>query len=719
MAVFSLWREDAARAPVDRLHRQLAAEAHIAPELSLAQTVDTPAGRWQVAAFACATHFYPAKAQVWHAPGQGACLMQGVAWRDEGSGARLIDAAGFAALIDHPAALPDEEVRGEYAVARLLPDGSLIAFTDRTGVHQLFHRPDRPHMIASRAAFLALLADDWTPDAEAGLWLATIGYRAGRASGWRGVRQLGQDEIVRDSAVVQLPSRALALVPERGMSEPLLADGIAQAKKAIQLAAGSGAVELPVTGGKDSRAVLALCLAAGLRDRLTLVTRGLPDHPDVVAARLIADTIGRPHRLDPPRADPAGDDAIEGFVAALETHVYQTDGGIGGWDLLVGDEPGTVTMLSGHLGEVLKGVAKQPLADGDPIAMVAAQAPFDPMGLLLPAAHVRLATALAAEVGEMQVTGAQTGDLADLFYWRNRVPNWLGGIRGVRAHEAQPIMPLGAPALLDLAFRLTPAERASGLIHFRIVQDCAPHLLALPFAHQQWSQALPGAPNVAPRVAPPDLPLFGNWQWRINRSPALRLWLWDLFAGLDIPLWGGLNRAALIGRLEKHRFDYRDGIALLGIVAAAFHQAGFVRPRKIGAPASGSSGRPVRVLTVAAPSVAVTGHIDTVSGAARRDGERIVLTARTGVIEIGGWAWAPSVPGAGVGIIATADGREVARGDAVRPRPDLRDAGIGNGAYGFTLKIDAATLSAATRLIIAQDASEIASFALVDESRSA
>ena len=721
MALFALWRDEDGMAQDDLLHARLLAESHLVPERVTRRALATPGGTWQLAAFAAPTHFHAADDQVWSAAGGGACVMQGVMWRASAGVPRPLDARAIAALLDRADARLPDDVCGEYAVARLLPDGTLLAMADTAGVHQLFHRPDRPHMVANRAAFLAVLTGDWTPDPASGAWLGAIGYRVGGASGWRGVHQVPQAHGFVDGRMQPLP-RPDNFAQARGMAaggDALLDEGIAQAIGAVRLAAGDAPLDLPITGGKDSRAVLALCLAAGLRDRLTLFTRGHAGHPDVRAGQRIAAALGVPHRREPPRGgDAPADLAVDGFVEALTAHTYQTDGGMGGWDLLVARAPGTETLLTGHLGEVLKSFGKDAAeAVEDPIAMVRLQSPFDPMGLLRPETTARLASALRDQMDTALAEGALAGDLPDLFYYRNRVPNWLGGVRGVRAHERQPVMPLGVPALQRLAFRLTPGERRKELLHFWIVQGCAPELLALPFAHQRWSADLPDAPLTEPLLAVADAPLFGSWQWSLNHHPAIRAWLSDFVAGTDLPLWEAIDRATLRVRLRSRRFDYRDAISLLGIVVAAFHQAGLVVPCKIGAAGSdhGDGGRP----TLSAPSFPerswpIEGHIDVVAGAAERAGAGLRTIGR-GPATLAGWAFAPDWPGAAPTIEARADGRPVGQAYPTLNRPDLAAAGIGVGSHGFALTLDTAALDGAAALTLAHGGAVLATLPIVRE----
>ena len=670
MALFAIWQEgfgdDAA----------LLAEAHIVPE----RIVSHRLGPWHLYALSCASHFYEADAQVWIDPDGGVCIIHGLIWRTGASG--LLDARAVAGLLDVPGATLPHDVAGEYVVARLHADFTLEAFGDPAGLHQLFRAEDDAPIVSNRAAFVALLAGEGRPDRDSALWLGTIGYRVGLASGWAGVRQLGQGaRLTADASGVRVTQRPFALPPARGFDPNLAGEGLEQAKAAIRLAAADAPLDLPITGGKDSRVVLAIALAAGLKDRLTLFTRGYAGHPDVEVGAMIAERLGVPHRREPPLgSDLPADLGPADFMTRLWITAFQADGGMGGWDNVIGTQIGRETLVSGHLGEVLKAYAKRPPeGELDPAGMVRLQAPFDPMDVLRPEARARLIEALRRQMAEARAAGAEEADLPDLFYWRNRVPNWLGGIRGIKAFERQPVLPLGVPALMKLAFRMTGAERKVELAHYKLIEAAAPELIDLPFAHQSWDPAL-GAPAVAPVLAAAGSALFGSWQWSVNRVPGVRAALAELFASVEIPLWDDVDRARLIDALHQRRFDYFDLISLLGFAVAAIHQSGLALPVKLGGEA------PLLLADDEAPPVA--GHVD-------------ILEIESGEVRIGGWAWAPDWPGAGVAVEARLDGRPVAVAAADLRRPDLAAAGIGHGRHGFSIRFDAGLLDGAARISVA------------------
>lgn len=705
MALFAIWHETAAPQAAEDLHAALLAEAPIVPEQITAAAMETANGRWQLSAFACASHFYGAKAQVWIDPAGGACVIHGLAWRIGIDAAVPLDARAAAGLLDRPGVRLPGDIAGEFAIARLHRCGTLEAFGDPAGLHQLFYPVDDAAIISNRAGFVATISGRKQPDPDAGLWLGAIGYRVGRASAWAGVRQLHQGaRLSADEAGSRICRAEFRLPARRGYDRggaALLCEGMEQAKAAIRLAADKGSLDLPITGGKDSRAVLALALAAGLRP--SLFTRGYAGHPDVVVGELIAARTGLTHRREPPLgSDLRADLSPQAFLRLLATIAWQADGNMGGWDNVSGRTVGQETLVSGHLGEVLKAYAKRmPEGPLDPVAMVRLQAPFDPMDVLHAPARARLSDQLADQMATARNAGAEEGDLPDLFYWHNRVPNWLGGIRGIKSFERQPILPLGVPALMRLAFQMTAAERKTELAHYKLIEAAAPALIDLPFAHQSWDPAL-GAPVVPPILAAAGSALFGSWQWSINRAPGVRAALAALFAATEIPLWDDVDRARLIDALHHRRFDYFDAISLLGFAVAAIHQAGLGLPEKLGSD-GGAEAKIDRF--AAAPSRPVAGHLDAVRGAAVREGDAIRVTG-AGEILFDGWMHAPDWPGATPVVEARVDGRTVATSAADRYRADLLGAGIGDGYHGFTLAVDAALLDGAASLILAAPDSE-------------
>src|SRR5690606_2210183 len=135
----------------------------------------------------------------------------------------------------------------------------------------------------------------------------------------------GRERRVRATPIWRAPT-------ERTEKDHLGVDGVlADLIGNVESAASTPADErvLRLSGGKDSRLVLALIVAAGLQDRFRCVTSG-PDHAaDVVVARIIAAAAGvdiEVH-LGPSTMTP------EQFERQLRVHVFQTSGMLGAFTL--------------------------------------------------------------------------------------------------------------------------------------------------------------------------------------------------------------------------------------------------------------------------------------------------------------------------------------------------------------------------------------------------
>lgn len=686
MALFLLWRNPLPGGTVLPTLAAIEAQAHLAGESCVSKLFDTPAGRWQLLHWSTRTHFYGREAQVWQDGRLGLCIIHGLLWRSLEGRVELLDAEAVAALLRRPDDRLPDDVGGEYAVVRLFPDGRATAFSDRAGLHQIFRARDGQPVLSNRASLVAAIIGDSAPDPMAQRWLAAIGYRAGTATAFASVVQVEQGRrVFIDGADAREEGDAMAGLGLKGArgwsaaSEDDLDRGIAQARAAIGLGiAAEGPVDLPITGGKDSRVILALCLSMGLHNRLRLFTRGYEGHPDVIAGRQIAEALGLPHRREAPHgSDEPAFWSCDRFFAKLAAQAWQTDAMVGGWDLILGHSLGQETLISGHMGEVLKAYSKKKLPEGplDPIAMVRLQAPFDPMDVLLPEARAALERALREQMDEARVAGAVEGDLPDLFYYRNRLPNWLGAIRAIKSFERQPVVPLGAPALLSLAFRLTPEERANEWLHYRIIERIAPELLPLPFALQSWSSALgeavPKADPVLPGPGAP--PVFGNWQYSLNHNVAIRAALARLIeARSDLTLWSSIDREALLERLRQRRFAMFDAISMLGIVILLLHEAGLGVPMRLGEEHMREEG--ALDLADLAERPRVDGHLDAV-------------VEEDDLFRFDGWAFCAAWPGAQPAIEIRVGGAVLATAAASNERPDLISHGMGDGRHGFSIPV--------------------------------
>lgn len=167
--------------------------------------------------------------------------------------------------------------------------------------------------LATRPEWLAaILERELDPDAV--VEQLALSFMLGRRSPWRGIERLEAGDalhgegrrIVRERCDLALESPWPASASDVWWPEQLVRIG-ADAASAIEAGA-----TLQLTGGHDSRLVLALALSHGVRPR-TALTVGRSEDEDVRIAAVLCRRLGIEHVVVPPEADPVvmADDARE------------------------------------------------------------------------------------------------------------------------------------------------------------------------------------------------------------------------------------------------------------------------------------------------------------------------------------------------------------------------------------------------------------------------
>ncbi|MCA1710073.1 MAG: hypothetical protein LC808_45020, partial [Actinobacteria bacterium] len=294
MTLFAIWADKCVSRdtpPTDRIHEALIADSLIEPSSPSRGTVGPL--HWHVQDYP--TGFYDIGARL-HV-GDGSTILSGSTWLRGGD---VLDAHDIHAMVGERDILDLLSVLGgEFTIAHVRSDGALTAFADRAGIQSLFYcDTSAVFAVSNRVGMLRHLIQDAATDLESSLGILAIGYRVATGTVCRHVRKVPQNGYVRfvDGRCEVVDGRRGLFPEQRNLGwnaidnpQQFLQDGIDDATQAIRIAnPGDGPVRLAVSGGLDSRVVLALCLAAGLKDRLKLYTRGSPDHPDVVSAQMIA-----------------------------------------------------------------------------------------------------------------------------------------------------------------------------------------------------------------------------------------------------------------------------------------------------------------------------------------------------------------------------------------------------------------------------------------------
>jgi hypothetical protein len=464
------------------------------------RTGDVACGAWQAAP--------PSPGgSAWHVDDDQVVVVTGsVRWRnrpwppDGHWAAHLAAAARHVPLFDVA-----EHLRGVFAIVRIAGGGAVSVLPDPLGLRCVYYgENDDVVVVGSRAALVAevLAGADGSPsrDVRSTCWLAFTTHRIGAATGFEGVRVL--------------PPGATATIDAGGVlavdvSTPWMPDDLFQDRsrdELIELARDEiadglrGVLGLPVerhvfrlTGGKDSRLMLAVALWAGLAKDFRYETVGPSSLPDVQVATELAASLGLDHEvkflgLAPSRPYP---DRVRDFVEA-------TAGMLNIWDLSEPNTPPDEVCVVGLCGEALRTFrhGKSPVTCVDDLVAYVRDRRLAGRRLVHPDVGDDLAGAAMDELLGNASDRSDPLDLLDSFEFRNRLRFTRMGPQEERVGHRR-IVPLYSIDALRVAFALGGRAREREELHFEVVRRCSAELASHRFVGPGWDAGM--VDNVASR----------------------------------------------------------------------------------------------------------------------------------------------------------------------------------------------------------------------------
>ena len=462
------------------------------------------------------------------------------------------------------AVLHDEvQLRGlEPTLARLEGDGILLQFArdgafaagnDVLGASHLYHGHRGPWTAISNRAMMAAAAlhGGALPPArpEVLAWLAS-GPRApiGTQSAFADVALLGPHHTLRREApTTAQPDPPLRLLsraepaPDASIGWPELA--LALQRRCRQIARlPEVRFELTLTGGKDSRLVLAGLAAAGVLPSVRgCYIEGVREHPDARVCEQLAGHFGLSVRYC--------DTVMEtlDWQESLALHNAQVELVFGAYDRKGWPELARSSTLGGNYGEIFRGHAQLRLGLGADAArrFYTSQGWLNRWGLLSPRAHRALADEMLRWLEPLLAAGVPGLALHDRWHRECRMQRWVGQAMQADGMAHLWVHPLALRQGLARYLALPWLERQTHRVHFELTRRCDDWLWRQPFAHQRW------APNLTLAQWRPDGMVRGT---TTALEPPLRAWQRGGTAILDL----------LSSRRDDGFFDWIDA----GAVAA-------------------------------------------------------------------------------------------------------------------------------------------------------
>lgn len=418
-----------------------------------------------------------------------------------------------------------DKLFGVYTAAHLSTDDEGFVFSDPFGSGLLYcGEQEDLFVVSNRAALAARVLEkggsEPSRDPLGVGWTCFFGYIIGEDTTFSGVKALPPAGHVRLDGRGTASIRTTPRAWEKDGGAPGLEATLNDLRATVISTASIPAARrtLGLSGGKDSRLLLALLLSARLADRFQFVTDGLPRSPDVVVARELAERFGLDHRVQPPSyAELSPDEYFE----RLRVHTYHHSGMLNAWNLR-----GFTASLTDqvHVGGMFGELMRSHYARGGGIenpeqarAYFGSEMPFDAAGLLRPDAKRYYLDTVDSWMTEQLDRGAAPQDLPDLFYLQHRVRRWVGTLQEMNA--AMLVHPLQSPAAVAWALAGGHQARRTDNLHFRLMREACEPLAKMRFAGDGWDEenfaGLPDADdyrNLIPAMPDPDSP-HPRGQW--------------------------------------------------------------------------------------------------------------------------------------------------------------------------------------------------------------
>ncbi len=507
----------------------------------------------------------------WAIDDQGLTAFTGHCWPKETGWKHGTDRSWAAQLRAYLGDAPDlpalrETLFGHFTIVSLPSMGNGCVMPDWTSVDQLFIAENqRVTAISNRAGLCARSVSPAgsTPSRS----LAAAGWVTGL--GWIVDQESGYWEVERPSA-----GSVVAIEPQHGarLIEPsptalyphdpehtapyddLLLDVERDLRHTIRAVADLPVDErvLSLSGGKDSRTILAIILGEGLQDRFRFETTGSPERSDAIAAQTIATRFGLDWSLQNPTGRPP-DAELENLLM----HVSLVEGMTSAWSASERPvfSPGVV--INGTSGEGLRwgkvsssGVGARTV--DDVVTRVLTKDPFDMLGVLRPEARAYYVGFITSWFHQQVDLGIPLISLPALYFHEMRTHARAGP--DATWSPRPRIDPFMTPVCIRATHRL-PAERRPDLrFHLDLQWQVSPELSKIPLAGSVWSEPmyahLPDAADY--RSLQPQKTLDSSGRtWRAKHYAAYLETILPVVLDQANPIFELLDQDHLIDRIAR------------------------------------------------------------------------------------------------------------------------------------------------------------------------
>ena len=492
---------------------------------------DFPALRRVVLVWSCFEE--AARGSFWHRDEQGALTCLDGWMVERGALSQSVAAAWHEALKRGGSAGFGEKLAkrdGGFSTLHVSAHGEAWAARDAANAQHLYSgQGDHLVAISNRAMLVATALERGGAPRLNPRWFAWWGSTSlaplnHEPSPWRGVEQLAASTALSVSVSGQVRAHALPEAAPYGSWDEAREAHLERCTAWRRLPGVK--TRLPLTGGKDSRAILSAILAAGaIRELDHAYIRAPAQHPDVQVASELAERGGfelQVHSLE----ELLSVDLLE----QMRVHLFRSEARLHTWDLkaVVGPEP--LVSLGGHFGELYRSHYSDHLLLGwrGVALLLASPAKVNLFGCLTPQSAAYIAQQTRAWIAKKRLEGTRRLEARDLWHREARMQQWAADALRADSVGAVTQTPLCSARLLAGYDRQTLLERRAERTHYELMRAGPEWLTAHRFAQDRWRaelwpwrrrRAVPGAPGLH---SWPDLSRQ-HLLWRQDAPGALEL----------------------------------------------------------------------------------------------------------------------------------------------------------------------------------------------------
>lgn len=394
----------------------------------------------------------------------------------------------------HPREFRD--VIGEFSL--VCSDGKELFTTSNIGASHSLYITETDDLVAISNRSICLLGVAGVSHAfeENGVcWKAYHGFISGEYTAFKAIRKIrngsrvrilpngdlketraGYSMLVEGEHPVKISENPMESL--RGIID-YLANYIRRADKMI----GALGIDFPLSGGKDSRALLSLTLGAGLKDRLRCIwTRGTPYSPEVLAAQDICKELGLSplHELRKPPYI-----ATANISPGMVIRTINNNEGITSLYDFAGIARRAYFRIQEHQSAYRRGRFANCRIDSFENFLTDAHKTYhNPLNCLLDKAVLQ--KQVEDFFTEHLHAGAPLDTMGDLHKLFDRLPCWAAVLSNSDYCSGPITNPIIMGEFARFSFSMPDEFRRNEIFHFLCIYLLHPELLQLPFAEQTW-----------------------------------------------------------------------------------------------------------------------------------------------------------------------------------------------------------------------------------------